>query len=152
MINIIQGNAHDVGAIMPVMNDAFDQSYGEAWTSAQCLSLLALPGSKLLIARHAGDVAGFAMTRWVLDEEELMMIGVAKANQRRDIGAQILNTVIEQAIAEGRKKLFLEVRKGNEAEYFYQSAGFEAVGIRKDYYKGAHDIFYSAITMVRMLQ
>ena len=151
MMSMKQGSGHDVGAIMPVMEDAFDTRFGEAWTSAQCLSLLAMPGSKLLIARGGDNVAGFAMTRWVLDEEELLMIGVATAHQRRGVGQQLLNLIIEQANIAGRKKLFLEVRDGNDAEYFYHAAGFIRSGCRKDYYRGIDGALIDAITMVRIL-
>jgi hypothetical protein len=40
-ISISSGDANDIAAIMPIMNSAFDPKYGEAWTAAQCLSLLA---------------------------------------------------------------------------------------------------------------
>ncbi len=152
MIDIIQGDAHDVASIMAVMEDAFDSEFGEAWNSAQCLSLLAMPGSKLLIARDGREVAGFAMTRWVLDEEELLMIGIAKSYQRKQVGGQLLGAVIEQAKTAGRNKLFLEVREGNTAEYFYQSSGFGKAGRRKDYYHGVQGKMYDAITMVRILK
>jgi ribosomal-protein-alanine N-acetyltransferase len=37
MIQIIEGDARNISAVMSVMNDAFDPRFGEAWTAAQLL-------------------------------------------------------------------------------------------------------------------
>jgi [ribosomal protein S18]-alanine N-acetyltransferase len=151
MISISLGDASDIASIMPVMNDAFDPSFGEAWTSSQCMSLLAIPGSKLIMARKDNICIGFALTRYVLDEEELLMIGVSPAFQRDKVGSQILGIIINDAKAANRSKLFLEVREGNNAQYFYRSSGFLDSGCRKNYYKGSDGQLFDAITMVYLL-
>ena len=63
MIEIVDGNAADISAIMPIMTDAFHPAHGEAWTAAQCLSTLVLPDCQLLLARDGEMVCGFAMSR-----------------------------------------------------------------------------------------
>jgi [ribosomal protein S18]-alanine N-acetyltransferase len=151
MIFIGQGDAGDIASIMPVMNDAFDPAFGEAWTSSQCMSLLAIPGSKLIISRKDNACIGFALTRYVLDEEELLMIGVSPAFQRDKVGAQILDFIISDAKTANRLKLFLEVRDGNNAQYFYRASGFLDSGRRKNYYKGRDGQLFDAITMVYQL-
>jgi [ribosomal protein S18]-alanine N-acetyltransferase len=151
MIAIEPGEPRDVASIMPVMQDAFDPAFGEAWSAAQCLSLLSIPNTQLYLARSKGAVAGFAMTRWVLNEEELLMVGVTKTRQRTRIGQSLLNHIIQQAEQAGRSKVFLEVRDGNSAEYFYRAQGFAETGRRKDYYKGAHGLVFDAITMTRRI-
>ena len=147
MILIGEGNAHDIAAIMPVMDDAFDPAFGESWTAAQCLSALAMPDCRLLIAKSDNIVVGFSVSRWVLDIEELLMIGVAKVWQRQHIGSLLLNAVIGQAKTDGREKLFLEVRDGNVAHDFYCAAGFQSLGRRKQYYRGSNGVGSDAITM-----
>ena len=109
MIEISAGTANDIASIMAVMNSSFDPAFGEAWSASQCISLLVIPGSKLIIAKDGKNCIGFAMTRWVLDEEELLMIGVSPAFQRDNVGSRILEMVIDGAKTGGRKKLFLEV-------------------------------------------
>jgi ribosomal-protein-alanine N-acetyltransferase len=47
MIRVVEGGAIDVASIMPIMSDAFDARFGEAWTAAQCLSTLVLPDCQL---------------------------------------------------------------------------------------------------------
>lgn len=151
MITIVEGDATDIASIMPVMDEAFDPVFGESWTATQCLSALAMPDCRMLIAKADDIVVGFTMSRWVLDMEELLMIGVAKAWQRRNIGSMLLDAIIERARSDGRLKLFLEVREGNVAHDFYSASGFQPIGRRKQYYRGAHGFRPDAITMAMNL-
>lgn len=147
MICISEGNATDIASIIPVMDDAFDSSFGEAWTSAQCLSALAIPDCRLLIARSDNNVIGFSMTRWVLDTEELLMIAVLRSSQRSNLGSLLLAAIIKHAKDNNREKLFLEVRDGNKAYDFYCTSGFVPIGRRKQYYRGPDGFRPDAITM-----
>lgn len=147
MMRVVDGDAGDISAMMAIMDGAFDPRFGEAWTSAQCLSTLVLPDCQLLLAKEGEDVCGFAMSRWVLDHEELLMIGVARELQGRHIGTLLLSETIKRARTAGRTKLFLEVRDGNNAQGFYLKAGFLPLGRRKNYYKNADGISPDAITM-----
>ena len=152
MIRIVQGDASDIPAVMVVMTDAFDPNYGEAWTASQCLSTLVLPDCQLLLATVENTVCGFAMSRWVLDHEELLMIGVMQRLQGKKIGNMLLSETITRAKDAGRTKLFLEVRDGNKAHDFYHNSGFVPVGLRKNYYKSTNGISPDAITMALYLQ
>ena len=147
MIRIVDGDAGDISAMMTIMDDAFDPRFGEAWTAAQCLSTLVLPDCQLLLAKDDDVVCGFAMSRWVLDHEELLMIGIAREKQGQNIGKLLLSETIIRARNAGRTKLFLEVRDGNNAHDFYLKLGFLPIGRRKNYYKNADGISPDAITM-----
>ena len=148
MINVVEGDASYVSTIMTVMDDAFDPNYGEAWTAAQCLATLVLPDCQLLLAKVEDHVCGFAMSRWVLDHEELLMIGVSRQFQRQNIGKMLLLATINRGKDAGRTKLFLEVRDGNKAHDFYYKSGFIPVGRRKNYYRTTDGISTDAITMM----
>lgn len=76
-ISLRPGDARDAGVVEQVMAAAFDPQWGEAWTRSQLLGVMALPGIKLLIAEAGEEPAGFALTRSVLDEAELLLLGVA---------------------------------------------------------------------------
>jgi len=147
MIHVVDGDAGDISAMMTIMDDAFDSRFGEAWTAAQCLSTLVLPDCQLLLAKDGEDVCGFAMSRWVLDHEELLMIGVARRLQGQHVGKLLLSETISRAHNAGRTKLFLEVRDGNEAHGFYLKSGFSSIGRRKNYYRNSDGISPDAITM-----
>ncbi|XVO19041.1 MAG: GNAT family N-acetyltransferase [Sphingorhabdus sp.] len=148
MIRVVDGEAGDISAMMTIMNDAFDPRFGEAWTAAQCLSTLVLPDCQLLLAKDVGEVCGFAMNRWVLDHQELLMIGVARRLQGQNIGKLLLSETIQRARQGGRTKIFLEVRDGNNAHGFYLKSGFTPIGRRKNYYKHADGISSDAITLL----
>jgi [ribosomal protein S18]-alanine N-acetyltransferase len=144
-------SANSVAEIMPIMEAAFDPEYGEAWSASQCLSLLAMPNSQLLVAREKEVVVGFALSRWVCDEEELLMIGVDPEKQQRGIGANLLNLVCKNAAEGKRNIIFLEVRDSNQAKDFYLKANFQPVGQRPGYYLGMHGQRFDAITMRKQI-
>ena len=151
MIEISHGSGLDIAAIMPVMNDAFDPEFGEAWTAAQCLSTLAMPGGQLLIAKCDGVLVGFALSRGVIDEEELLLIGVLNTARRRGVGQQLIAKLSEACTQMGRSVIFLEVRDGNNAHSFYSSMGFNPIGRRSSYYKSTDGSRHDSITMARVL-
>jgi ribosomal-protein-alanine N-acetyltransferase len=151
MVEIAVADARDIAAIMPVMNEAFDPLYGESWTAAQCLSVLSMPGTRLIIACKDKKTVGFAISRWILDEEELLMIGVAPFARRQSIASSLFDNILENMADSSRSKLYLEVRRGNDAYFFYQRRGFIEIGQRKNYYRGSDGRFYDAITMVLAL-
>ena len=98
MIHVVEGDAKDIASIMPIMSDAFDPRFGEAWTAGQCLSTLVLPDCQLLLAKDGDDICGFAITRWIFEHEELLMIGVARKYQRQQIGQNLLSDVINLSL------------------------------------------------------
>src|SRR5207237_4566432 len=56
-----EGGSQDLTEVSRIMHEAFDPRFGEAWTSAQCLGMLSLPGVWLVIASLDGSDAGFAL-------------------------------------------------------------------------------------------
>ena len=71
----------------------------------------------------------------VLDELELLIIGVAKAWQRRGLGRKLLSNLIESARGTF-VCVHLEVRASNApARALYDALGFEEVGRRRNYYR-----------------
>lgn len=151
MIEIVLGSGLDVAAIMPVMNDAFEPEFGEAWTAAQCLSTLAMPGGQLLIAKTSALVVGFALSRGVIDEEELLLIGALQSSRRKGIGQQLIASLSQTCADLGRRVLFLEVRDGNNAYIFYTAMGFQPIGRRSGYYKSNDGRKHDSITMALCL-
>jgi [ribosomal protein S18]-alanine N-acetyltransferase len=144
-LSVREGGAEDLPAVMAVMVAAFDPRFGEGWTSAQCLALLALPGARLFLAKRGGPV-GFALSRTIAGDCELMMIGVTPAMQRHGIGRALLDHVIADARSGGAEAIFLEVRKGNAAIDFYDKNQFTKVGTRSRYYRGTSGEQFDAET------
>lgn len=144
-VSISKGGAADLPAIMPVMASAFGTQFGEAWTEAQCLGVVSMPGSHLVIAR-ADSTIGFALSRVIVDECELMLLAVNAECQRAGIGRDLLDAVIADARAAKVASVFLEVRSGNPAISLYSSIGFAEVGRRRGYYRGPFGETFDALT------
>ncbi len=83
-----------------------------------------------------GRVVGYIMISIVVDEAEILNFGVAKDQQGKGFGYQLLQHIMTISREEKVKKLFLEVRKSNHrASKLYKRNGFKLENIRKDYYR-----------------
>ncbi len=142
---IIAGAANDLASIMPVMTSAFDKRFAEAWSEAQCLGIMSMPGSTLVIARSRA-ILGFALSRQVLDECELMLLAVDPAAQRGGIGTALLAHVVATARRANANSVHLEVRTGNSAIALYSAFGFQEVGRRRQYYRSSSGETFDALT------
>lgn len=148
--------------IMAVMEAAFDPAYGEAWNRRQVADALAMPGTHALIADATGalipdnstpaaELAGFVLTRHVLDEEELLLIAVTPEARRRGVGAALIEQLFQVARTRGTARVFLEMRRGNPAIHLYHKLGFEPIGERRNYYRMANGERLDAITFARTI-
>ncbi|MBX9741751.1 MAG: ribosomal protein S18-alanine N-acetyltransferase [Beijerinckiaceae bacterium] len=84
------------------------------------------PGARLL---------GFAISRTVPPEGEILTIAVDAAFRRHGVGGILLREHLARIAAKGVKTLFLEVDEGNApALKLYRRFGFQQVGVRAGYY------------------
>jgi ribosomal-protein-alanine N-acetyltransferase len=75
----------------------------------------------------------------VIDEGELLTIGVAAAHQRKGLGRAMLREMLDAARNGNMRRVFLEVRASNDAAIaLYRSAGFSQIGERRGYYRNAN--------------
>lgn len=146
-ITIADAGPESIDAVMEIMEQAFDRSYGEAWNRSQCLGIIGLPGVWLMIACLDGQAAGFALGRVVVDDAELMLIAVRPALRGAGIGRDLLDRAIATSRDRGGTRLHLEMRDGNDAVHLYRSRGFEPSGRRKAYYTGSLGQTYDAVTL-----
>jgi len=86
-----------------------------------------------------GGIRGYAILMPAADEAELLNIGVAQAEQRKGLGRAMLAEMLNLARAKQLRRVFLEVRSSNAAAIaLYRSAGFNEIGIRRDYYQNTN--------------
>jgi [ribosomal protein S18]-alanine N-acetyltransferase len=150
-ISFAEGDLADLDAVIRVMNDSFDGRYGEAWTGPQCAGLLPMPGVWLSLARDASGVIGFALSRIVASEAELLLLAVRRSAQRRGVGRLLLDRFTADAKKRGAERLHLEVREGNHAVKLYEESGFALVGRRRNYYSGPDGRCYDALTLAKFV-
>ncbi|GAA1082679.1 GNAT family N-acetyltransferase [Nocardiopsis metallicus] len=88
-----------------------------------------------------GSILGYAGLRFVPPEGDVQTMAVAEPAWGRGIGRALLTELLAQAEARGVTHVFLEVRSDNpRAQDLYTRFGFEAIGVRRGYYKGADAI------------
>lgn len=152
---------HIVDHIMAVMEQAFDPVYGEAWNRRQVADALAMPSTHALVLDTRGEAigegpdsgraAGFVLTRHAADEEELLLIAVLPECRGQGFGQELIGRLFEQSRARGVTRIFLEMRRGNPAEFLYRKSGFEPIGRRPNYYRMADGGRLDAITFGRSI-
>ena len=149
-LQLATGGSSELDSVIEVMNSAFDERFGEAWTRSQCAGILPMPGVKLVVARFGdGRSAGFALYRTISDEAELLLLAVSPEFRRRGIGKMLLDQFLDHARDRGVSRVHLEVREGNPAVIMYRSAGFSLAGRRPKYYHGRFGGEYDALTLSR---
>ena len=147
------GSSGDLDSVMAVMDSAFGDRFGEAWTRSQLAGILPMAGVALTLARdcRSNAVVGFSLTRTVADESELLLIAVDSDHHRRGIGRALLEQFVEAARERPVARIHLEVRDGNPAVAMYRAAGFSPVGRRRNYYHGRDGQRFDALTLARQI-
>lgn len=151
MIQIDKDGGEAIDQLATLAERSFPQEYGEAWNARQMASMIALPNVTLYTAKDDSLIVGFAITRTIVDECELLLIAVDPAHRRKGIAVELIDRLSADARNGAVSKLFLEMRDGNDAERLYGRQGFERVGHRTDYYRGSDSRRYDAITFAKRL-
>jgi ribosomal-protein-alanine N-acetyltransferase len=138
--------ADDIDRIMAVMQAAFEPAYGEAWTRRQVEDALLVGNCHYRIADVLDEPAGFTLSRYGFEEEELLLIAVSPDFRRRRIGEQLLQQCKADARLRGASQLLLEMRSDNPAIHLYGQNGFVQIGMRKNYYRAPDGNRLDAIT------
>jgi ribosomal-protein-alanine N-acetyltransferase len=146
-VRLSTGTSEDLDAVMEIMEAAFGNRFGEAWTRSQCAGILPMAGVSLTLARDTeGATTGFSLVRSVADESELLLIAVSPDHRRKGVGRGLLGHFLDHARSEGIARAHLEVRDGNPAIHMYRDAGFEPIGRRRNYYRGQDGQQFDALT------
>jgi ribosomal-protein-alanine N-acetyltransferase len=120
------------------------ECFAHPWDEAAMTQFAASPEMLCLIGEAADGganvTAGFLIARKANDEAEILSFGVRPSFRNRGLGRSLLEMVMAQLRASGTKRLFLEVKDGNEAALrLYRSFGGEVVGRRQRYYDDGAD-------------
>ena len=135
----------DYEDIKDILIDEFD----DFWRPSILESELKSENSKYIVAKENGEIVGFAGLWFSPIDAEITNIVTKKTERKRGIGTLLLVKLIEMAKEEKKDNISLEVNENNVAAgILYESAGFEVVGIRKNYYNGKDN----AIIMTKYFQ
>lgn len=118
------------------------------WSPAEFLSHGSAPGVLMFADPDLG--AGLLVLRCVVDEAEILTIGVAPAARRRGLAQALLHAGIDGLRARGVEKLFLEVADDNVAAIaLYKVKGFAETGRRAGYYRNPDGTRTDALILAR---
>lgn len=148
-VRLATARVGDLSAAMRVMEAAFDPAYGEAWSTAQLLTLFALPSARVCLAWDGEAMCGFSAARMAGPESELLLLAVDPVWRGRGVGRRLIDDWLAWAKGEGAEEYFLEMRADNDAVHLYERAGFSKCGRRPAYYRGGDGVVRDAITMRR---
>ncbi len=139
-LNLRRAGVLDASLLAALHRDCF----ARAWDEAAMARLAASPEVLCLIGEVADGAAnvaaGFLVARRAGDEAEILSFGVASSFRNLGLGRALLETTAALLRANGTKRLFLEVKAGNEeALRLYRAFGGETVGRRERYYEDGAD-------------
>ena len=138
----------DIPVLTALHAACFNAPWVQPWTHRSFAEVLQMPGAGAQIATVGPEPVGFALARAVVDEAELLLIGIHPEHRRAGHGRKLLDHLVQVLRGAGAARLFLEVAESNRpATAFYAQAGFEAVGRRAKYYEGE-----DALVMVKALR
>ncbi|MBQ8804548.1 MAG: ribosomal protein S18-alanine N-acetyltransferase [Tyzzerella sp.] len=109
--------------------------FSDAWTSKSIAETIKQPQAFITVAEENGEIAGYCIIYYVLDEGEIARIAVNERWRRRGVGRRLFDYTCECCREKHVERLLLDVRESNEsARAFYKNYGFEEDGIRKNFY------------------
>ncbi|MFM1786685.1 MAG: hypothetical protein RL228_635 [Actinomycetota bacterium] len=128
-------------AVMEIEKDLFGK---EAWSKSVFQSELDLiPDQRMYwVSLEDGKVTGYSGVAVIDDFADVATIAVAKAHQRKGLGAVLFQKILDYAKEHQANRILLEVRTNNEvAIEMYKKYGFEIVAERPNYYGPALDAY-----------
>lgn len=109
--------------------------FSDPWSERDLRDCLGM-GVPFLVAEQGGAVIGYVIAQHVVDEAEILNLGVTRARQRLGIGRALVEGMLVHLHRRGVATVFLEVRESNAvARRLYGSLGFADVGRRRAYYR-----------------
>ena len=110
--------------------------FTDPWTRQGFADTLSQSSAFLLAAEENAQVVGYCCLYQVLDEGEIVSVGIDPEFRQRGYGARMVGELMKLGMENGVCRYFLEVREGNTAgRMLYKSLGFGEDGIRKGFYE-----------------
>lgn len=135
---IREGRASDFSAARQIARDCGFNG----WAGPSLNGWAKRPESIFLVAEEEGKIVGFLLCRSVLDEAELLVIGIDEKFRNLGYATDLIDLMNRRLIINDISKVFLEVDVLNRAAiHLYENHGYKIVGTRKNYYDGNRDAY-----------
>src|SRR5258706_4732483 len=124
----------DLDSVIVIENEI----YPHPWTRGNFGDSLSA-GYHCWIMELGGAIVGYGVMMIAAGEAHLLNLSIAAESQRRGLGRELLNFLIQLARDYFVRKVYLEVRPSNLAgRRLYSSAGFAEIATRNGYYPAQH--------------
>ena len=126
-------------------------AYPYPWTYGIFRDCLA-SGYECWVLERSGELIGYGVLSVAVGEAHILNICIAPTEQSRGHGRRVLARLLDLARWHRAERVFLEVRPSNtSAIALYDSAGFNEIGRRPNYYpgkRGREDALVMAIELL----
>lgn len=110
--------------------------FSDAWSENSISETFRQSNAIIVVAEEEKNIVGYCIFYYVMDEGEIVRIGVDEKLRGQGTGRGLLDYVCAYCKEKGIERLLLDVREGNlGARRFYEKYGFTVDGIRKDFYE-----------------
>jgi ribosomal-protein-alanine N-acetyltransferase len=124
------------------------ENYPFPWTYGNFVDSLRSGYQARVLRSAAGEMLGYFLMMYAVDEAHLLNITVAASLHGKGIGRWLLDQARSEAKERGMRSMLLEVRPSNQrALHVYQRYGFVQIGLRRQYYPAANNSREDAIVM-----
>jgi ribosomal-protein-alanine N-acetyltransferase len=114
--------------------------FSEAWSYHLLESGLHSDYDEYYVFEQDERILGYCNLRILCGEGEIQRICVHPASRRLGVARKLMEMMVESARFQKAEAITLEVRESNEAaRRLYESFGFTAEAIRKDYYRNPQE-------------
>lgn len=141
---------NDLSTLMQIERDIFPMP----WSAGQMKDSLLAAHCKTwgTILDSTGELVGYGILSVVLDEVELLSIGVSRSFQRQGFGEALLSFLVNKSKEAKGERLFLEVPVSNlGAIALYEKYDFSRISTRSNYYRLPNHQYEDAIIMQKDL-
>jgi ribosomal protein S18 acetylase RimI-like enzyme len=140
LISLGPARLHDFERIAHMSRELIEPGLPWSWTPRRVLMQMRDREAMLVVARAAGELAGFAIAHFGFETVHLNLLATAPAHRRQGVGRRLIAWIEEAAIVAGLFQINLEVREHNvSARRFYAALGYVECGSMPRYYSGVED-------------
>ena len=131
MIQVVTMAEEHISALAQLEKECF----ADPWSEKALADELTNPNAVLRVALIDEEVAGYVGMLHVLDEGDICNVAVFDKFRRRGVATALIQHLVDYAVENQLSFITLEVRESNMgAQKFYETMGFETIGIRKNFY------------------
>ncbi|WP_339744548.1 ribosomal protein S18-alanine N-acetyltransferase [uncultured Maricaulis sp.] len=110
------------------------------WSEREIAAMMHMSTTAGFLVRRGDEAVGMALFRVAAGEAEVLTIAIVPAMRGQRVGADLLACGEADALAQGTRRVFLEVSTLNTAaQALYSRVGYREIGRRRGYYADGSD-------------